>query len=291
MAEAAERTAGVVLAYHPSEEILDNIRRLLTQVPRVFVVNNSPDAASRALLRTLDVNQVVVLEQRENVGVAAGFNAGMRAALDAGFDYVWIFDQDSTVTDGMLGALLRAQGRTDIKVGIVGPALRAAETGNVYDADRGQGSTPIEALISSGALFSRDLIEDIGLHDEALFIDYVDHDISLRAGRAGYTNLKVFDTLLDHRFGESVPASFFGRRVYLSNYSPMRQYYMSRNRVILARRFGYGAWLRDDIKYACKAWAKVLICERQRAAKVRAFVRGFRDGMRFSNPRKAAHRG
>ena len=282
MSEAAARTAGVVLAYHPTEEIRENVRLLLTQVPHVFVVNNSPDAASRGILGELDGDRVTVLEQAENVGVAAGFNAGMRAALEAGFDFVWIFDQDSTVADGMLDALLRAQARTDLKVGIVGPALRAAETGNVYDADRGQGSAPIDALISSGALFSRALLEDIGLHDESLFIDYVDHDISLRAARAGYTNLKVFDTLLDHRFGESQPSRLLWRIVYVSNYSPMRQYYMSRNRVILARRFGWGRWLRDDLRYAMKAWTKVLITERDRPAKVGAALRGLRDGLRYT---------
>jgi rhamnosyltransferase len=282
VSEAAARTAGVVLAYHPTEEIRENVRLLLTQVPHVFVVNNSPDAASRGILGELDGDRVTVLEQAENVGVAAGFNAGMRAALEAGFDFVWIFDQDSTVADGMLDALLRAQARTDLKVGIVGPALRAAETGNVYDADRGQGSAPIDALISSGALFSRALLEDIGLHDESLFIDYVDHDISLRAARAGYTNLKVFDTLLDHRFGESQPSRLLWRIVYVSNYSPMRQYYMSRNRVIMARRFGWGRWLWDDLRYAVKAWIKVLVAERGRPAKVRAALRGFRDGLRYA---------
>ncbi|MFF2488806.1 glycosyltransferase family 2 protein [Microbacterium sp. NPDC058062] len=281
MADAPDRTAGVVLAYHPTDEIRENISRLLAQVARVFVVNNSPDAASRALLAHFDDDRVEVLEQSGNVGVAAGFNAGMRAALAAGFDFVWIFDQDSTVADGMLEALLRAQSRADLKVGIVGPALRAAETGNVYDADRGQGSAPIEALISSGALFSRPLLEDIGLHDEALFIDYVDHDISLRAGRAGYTNLKVFDTLLDHRFGDSQPARFLWRRVYIANYSPMRHYYTSRNRVIVARRFGPGKWFRDDLRYSVKAWAKVLFCEQGRPKKIGAFFRGLRDGISY----------
>ncbi len=280
----ALRTAAVVLTYHPDREVIGNVRSLLEQVPHVFVVSNSPDDASRAVLAELPEDRVTVLEQDGNVGVAAGFNAGMRAGLAAGYDAIWIFDQDSTVTEGMLAALLRAQARTDLRPGIVGPALRAAETGNVYDADRGQGSAPIDALISSGALFSRDLLETIGLHDEGLFIDYVDHDISLRAARAGYTNLKVYDTLLDHRFGDSRPASFFGRRVYLSNYSPLRQYYMSRNRVIVARRFGMGRWFRDDVRYAVRAWVKVLCCEKGRPAKIGAFFRGLRDGFAYRTP-------
>jgi len=270
-----------VLTYHPTEEVRGNIRHLLEQVDHVYVVANSPDDDSRRVLAGIDDDRTDVLEQDGNVGVAAGFNAGMRAAMADGFDYVWIFDQDSTVADGMLPALLRAHERSDVRVGIVGPALRAAETGNVYDADRGQGSAPIDALISSGALFSRELIQTIGYHDEALFIDYVDHDISLRASRAGYTNLKVFGTLLDHRFGASQPAKFLWRTIYISDYSPMRQYYMSRNRVILMRRFGWGRWLRDDLLYAAKAWTKVVFAERDRPAKIGAAMRGLRDGLRY----------
>lgn len=273
--------AAVVLAYRPTEEILSNVEVLLRQVSHVYVVNNSPDERSRALLLGFDVRDVTVLEQKENVGVGAGFNAGMRAALAADADYVWIFDQDSTVAEGMLDAMLVAQSREDVSVGIVGPALRAAETGRVYDADRGVGSGPVDTLISSGALFSRSLLERIGFHDEALFIDYVDHDISLRAREAGYENLKVFDTLLDHRFGDSTPARLLWRKVYIANYSPMRVYYMSRNRIIIARRFGGGRWLRDDLRYAVKAWAKVLLCERDRPAKIRAALRGMRDGLRY----------
>ncbi|WP_454169909.1 glycosyltransferase family 2 protein [Microbacterium paulum] len=274
-------THGVVLAYHPTRDVLENVAALLRQVPRVFVVNNSPDASSREILAELDPHRATVLEQERNVGVGAGFNAGMRAALAAGADNVWIFDQDSTVADGMLDALLVAQRRTDVTVGIVGPALRAAETGNVYDTDRGEGSGPVDTLISSGALFSRALIEHIGLHDEDLFIDYVDHDISLRAHAAGYANLKVYDTLLDHRFGESTPARLLWRRVYIANYSRLRMYYMSRNRIVLARRFGGGRWLRDDLRYAAKAWVKVLLCERDRPGKVLAALRGLRDGIRY----------
>lgn len=276
-------TAGVVLAYRPDATILSNIARLRAQVDRVYVVNNSPDDdGTQTLLGSLDGDEgTVVLEQPKNVGVAAGFNAGMRRALVDGFDYIWIFDQDSTVTDGMLEQLQRPFVERPGAVAISGPALRAEETGFLYDADRGKGIGERATLISSGALFSREALQRIGLHDERLFIDYVDHDISLRARAAGMSVVKVFDTILDHRFGASTPASFLGRRVYLSNYSPLRQYYMTRNRVIMIRRYGLGRWFWEDAAYATKAWIKVVLCERDRGKKIRAAVRGLVDGFRF----------
>lgn len=273
--------AGVVLAYQPEATILSNVSRLREQVERVYIVNNSPgDERTAELLESFD-DEVVVLDQPRNVGVAAGFNAGMRRALADGADYVWIFDQDSTVADGMLTQLQRAFMEHVRPVAIAGPALRAEETGFLYDADRGEGIGERSTLISSGALFSRAALERIGLHDERLFIDYVDHDISLRARAAGLSVVKVFDTVLDHRFGASTPARFLGRRVYLSNYSPMRQYYMTRNRVIMIRRYGIGRWFWEDAAYVTKAWIKVVLCERDRPRKIRAALRGAIDGIRF----------
>lgn len=279
-------TGAVVLAFRPGAGIQDSIARLRTQADRVYVVNNSPDdQVTESVLAPLrGVSDVEVLDQAGNVGVAAGFNAGMRRALQDGHDYVWIFDQDSTAADGMLMRLQDAFD-TDSAVGIAGPALRAEETGYLYDADRGAGFAGRSTLISSGALFSRRLLETIGLHDERLFIDYVDHDISLRARRAGFAVVKVFDTILDHRFGASTAATFLGRRIYLSDYSPMRQYYMTRNRIIMVRRYGIGRWFWEDAAYATKAWIKVLLCERRRAAKVKAAARGLIAGFRFRSVR------
>ncbi|MGC5222269.1 glycosyltransferase family 2 protein [Micromonospora sp. DT81.3] len=277
------RVAAVVLAYHPEPDIVTNIQALLAQVDEVFVVENSPDAESRDVLAPLlgTGAAVTALPQPGNVGVAAGFNAGMRSALAAGADFVWIFDQDSTVTDGMLDRLLDAHAEAGPTTGIVAPALRSHATGVVYRRETGTGAREVDVLISSGSLFSRELIEKIGLHDEPLFIDYVDHEISLRARKRGFHNLKVFDALLDHRFGDSDPVHLFGRRIYLANYSSMRHFYAARNRIIVIRRYGLGRWFWEDLWFTGKAWTKVLLLEPARWSKIRAASRGVWAGLRY----------
>ena len=281
------RVAGGVLAYHPDVTILRNIAALLEQVDAVYVVNNSPgEAATQVLAPLVSVSDVEVIELEGNLGVGGGFNAGIRRALNADAEYVWIFDQDSTVAPRMLRALLSHVDDYGVHTGIVGPALRAAETGRVYPADSGVGAARRHTLISSGSLFSRELLEDIGLHDEWMFVDYVDHDICLRACAAGYTNLKVFDTVLDHRFGDSEPARLLGRNVYLANYSPLRLYYQSRNRVVLLRRFGPRGWFGEDCWFTLKAWTKIVLFETQRGSKTAAALRGLWDGLRWRRTSK-----
>lgn len=281
MTERSTRVAGVVLAYHADLAILSNIDALRQQVDQVFVVNNSPRPDDDVMAAAAGLEGVEVINEEENVGVARGFNDGMRAAIASGYDAVWIFDQDSTVVPGMLRALLDASRLAGPDVGIVGPALRSHATGVVYRRESGVEAREVETLISSGSLFSARVLDTIGFHDEGLFIDYVDHDICLRARRFGLRNIKVFTTLLEHRFGDSDPVRLFGRRIYLAHYSPLRQYYMSRNRVILLRRYGVGRWFWEDLGFTAKSWIKVLLLEHDRGPKLRAFFRGWADGARY----------
>lgn len=274
--------AAVVLTYHPDAEVVPNIEALSAQVARVFVIDNSPGEESARILAPVSRRaDVEILEQPGNVGVARGFNAGIRAALAAGFDDVWIFDQDSTVTEGSLGRLLAARDAVGEKAGVIGPALRSNATGMIYSRESGTGAHEVDVLISSGSLFSRSLLEAIGLHDQPLFIDYVDHDICLRARAHGFHNYKVYDAILDHSFGDSDPATIFGRRVYRSNYSTMRHFHAARNRLIVIRRHGFGRWFWEDAWFTAKAWAKVLLLERDKGSKVAAALRGVWAGVRY----------
>ncbi|WP_404431803.1 glycosyltransferase family 2 protein [Microbacterium lacus] len=276
------RVVGVVLSYHPEPAIIENVRELLRQADHVYIVDNAADDTSRGLLADLAAEKAVtVLAYPENLGVAAGFNAGMRAGLADGADFVWIFDQDSTVTESMLDRLLAAHAAAGPSAGIIAPALRSHATGVIYRRESGRGARAVPVLISSGSLFSRALVDRIGLHDEPLFIDYVDHDICLRARLYGMRNYKVFDAVLEHRFGDSDPTTLLGQRIFLSNYSPFRHYYMARNRMILIKRFGLGHWFWEDLIFTAKAWAKVLLRESGRREKITAFFRGWRDGITY----------
>lgn len=274
--------AAVVLAYHPSSDILSNIEAVSSQVARVYVVNNSPDAEAASVLAPLaGRDDVELLDQPGNVGVATGFNAGIRAALAAGFDDVWIFDQDTTVTEGALDRLIRARSAVGERAGVFGPALRSNATGVIYARESGIGAGEVDVLISSGSLFSRSLLEAIGFHDQPLFIDYVDHDICLRARARGYVNYKVYDAIVDHSFGDADPVMLLGRRVYRANYSPLRHFYSTRNRIIVIRRHGFGRWFWEDLWFTSKAWTKVLLIERGKLSKLAAAARGTWAGLRY----------
>ena len=292
MTDGDDQSVGaVVLAYHPDATLVDNILALAPQVAVVVVVNNSPGAEAAVFDELMTISGVEVIDQPGNVGVAAGFNAGMRRVFEEGHRYAIIFDQDSTAPEGLVTGLVDAYRAFGPDAGIVGPALRSAVSGHEFRRERGSGVGVRATLISSGALFAREVVDEIGYHDEDLFIDYVDHDISLRASARGLKNLKAFDVVLDHRFGGAVPRHILGRDFFVADYSPMRQYYMARNRLVLIRRYGFGAWFWEDLSYFGKAWAKVLLFEKDRPQKIDAFLRGAGDGLRYDAARRVQRPG
>jgi rhamnosyltransferase len=76
------------------------------------------------------------------------------------------------------------------------------------------------------------------------FIDHIDTEWSFRARKAGYRLIGVPAARLEHRLGDSVRRVwFFGWRQVMAH-SPLRDYYMFRNTLLMLRDTPMGMWWR-----------------------------------------------
>lgn len=98
--------------------------------------------------------------------------------------------------------------------------------------------------MQSGTLMRVEMIRAIGWLDESLFIDAVDSDYNARARRHGWVLLAAKGCDLNHTLGTARPMTVLGHRAHyrsraLSIYyhPPFRVYYLTRNNVVLARRY------------------------------------------------------
>ena len=85
-------------------------------------------------------------------------------------------------------------------------------------------------VISSGSLIPMDVIDDVGLMCEELFIDFVDTEWCLRARRKGYEIVAINKVRIDHYLGDYM-VQFMGRSIPI--HSPLRMYYYFRNGIYL----------------------------------------------------------
>lgn len=291
--------AAVIVTYEPSVETLsDQLKRLDGQVELALIIDNGSHACA-------DVAEVVsafgfarFIGVPENRGLGWAQNEGLRRVLDMGAQAVLILDQDSLPRAGMVAALYRAlkeQRDRGIRIAAVGSRYLGSDLGHpsyfvqfarlnfrrCYCAEGQKELIPADMLISSGALFSREALEAVGLMEADLFIDHLDTEWFLRAGAKDWRSFGVCDALMDHGLGERTTRFWLGRWRYLPVHRPFRYYYIYRNSVLLWRRdYPSKRWKRTDVLRLTKMFLIFALFAGKRLENARMMIRGVRDGLR-----------
>ncbi len=258
----------IVVTYHPDMMVMGNLLSATSsQVGSIVVVDNGSPAHIVSLLRVqAGGTNIAVISHTGNLGVGAAHNKGIAWARQRGYSHVLLMDQDSIPAPGMVHKLLTAINDLTpkgVKVAAGGPRCVDTRTSeeapfvkfgfirnkHAYCTGMAAGACiPVDFLISSGTLISIAVIDDIGGMEEGLFIDNIDMEWCFRATRAGYKLYGVCDAVMGHHLGDDIINLWFlGWRNY-ARHSPIRLYYMMRNRLLLyARTYTPGKWIFRDI--------------------------------------------
>jgi rhamnosyltransferase len=283
---ASSRILAVVITYHPPAALFENMASLRKQLTEVLIVDNGSGDASEELLRACEIQLgIQVLRNRDNLGIAAALNIGVRRAIDAGYDWVATFDQDSTVTPGFFATMLSAYQHCPYRqqVALVAPILCVGAP-DYEDQRRRPGralfSLPWTAM-TSGSLIKTEVFSQAGFYDETLFMDYVDYDFCLRLWKRRWKIIRAQRAYLLHRLGAAETHSLLGLKVTIKSHSPWRRYYIMRNRLIVFRRYAFFApgWCLHDFFWIFLELTKILLFEQQKAAKLQHVMKGIADGL------------
>jgi len=83
----------VIVTYHPPADVAEAVRRLVTQIDSVVVVDNASGEEYAPLLESISrIERCTLIRNRCNLGIGAGFNAGVKLDLLTGYDWVATFD-------------------------------------------------------------------------------------------------------------------------------------------------------------------------------------------------------
>jgi rhamnosyltransferase len=149
----------------------------------------------------------------------------------------------------------------------------------------------VRTAITSGSLVRVAVFGAVGLFDDALFIDSVDHDFCLRCRRRGLLVIESRDQVLEHAIGQATVDRLLWREVTPAHHSPMRRYYITRNSLEMCRRYLFTdfIWTAEQLYLLGVGALAMLFLEDQRRAKTWAMLRGVRDfALRRFGPRQGA---
>ncbi|HNE87708.1 MAG TPA: glycosyltransferase [Actinomycetota bacterium] len=267
--------AVVVTTFEPPEQVRDLFTVLSRWSGPIIVV----DDGSVAPMDPGPWAQWIRCDQ--NRGVAAALNAGLRAARHVGATHVVTFDQDSVLDEQFLPDLVAAWGRASER-GFVPGVVAPRDPGPVrYRGTEGRGFLSTTEVIQSGAMFSLAQLAEIGDFDERLVIDSVDSQACLRLGERGY-NIVCLDLPMGHRIGDAIEFAVGSRRVLLTRHPPQRHYYMTRNRILLAREHvrRRPGWAAATLRKTAVGAVLTVMFDEDRRGKAAAIFRGVRDGLR-----------
>jgi len=280
---AAQFVCAVIPTYHPGAAMLENLRNVLSEVQGLVVVDNGSSADELSSLRVESRNLGFhLIENGENLGIAEALNRGVSWAKNKAYSWVLLLDQDSMACDGFVAALLRTwlSHPQPNKIATIHPRYLHPELGCRALALNAPDGSRIWCL-TSGALLPTWIFDKIGGFASEFFIDWVDIEYCFRIRAAGYLIVES-EAILIHDPGRSAPASVLGLRFWPSHHSSARRYYMSRNRVVVFRKYLFslpGCTLKAMYS-AIQDTAKCFLGENDRLRKFRNFLLGTWDGLR-----------
>ena len=241
----------------------------------VLVDNGSTDGSAEQFRRLLPT--VELLQTGANLGFGGGCNAGIRHALAAGAEYVWLVNSDATVDPGALSALVRrADGNPQL--GAVGSVLFDADAvtrvqlwgggrvglwlgRSVHCLSRGN---TIDFVSGASMLLRRSALEQVGLFDDASFFMYwEDTDLGFRLRKAGWTLAVADDSKIWHKQSTSLGLG-----------NPLLDEYATRSCVRFLRRHAPIPAVSVGLMLVRMVVKRVLI---GRPDRLRAVIRGYRS--------------
>ena len=133
---------------------------------------------------------------------------------------------------------------------------------------------------TSGSLLNLDAFKTVGPFEESYFIDFVDHEYCMRLNLAGYKIFKITKAVLHHNIGHNThKRKFLWFDLIASNHSPLRRYYITRNRFDLASRMSrhFPDFFWDDRRAFLAEIVTILFFEKEKVHKFLMILRGYLD--------------
>ena len=291
-----DRICAVVVTFQPDPRLLrENLLACHSQVDCVVVIDNASDPEIQNHIKEL-AHEVgcEVLQLPENIGIAAAQNQGVTWARVNCCDAIVFFDQDSKPARGMVDGLKNAMRKLtvdNVQVAAVGPTLLDRRTGRytpfvriglfrvikIFAERTGRHLILTDFLVSSGMLVKLMRLDEVGLPEESLFIDNVDLEWCFRARSMGFLLYGVSDAVMEHSVGDHITT--VGTHV-IHRHSPLRQYYIMRNRILLYQRsYSPKGWIVQDFFRMLFKFAAFSLFFAPRRQNFRMMVKGAKDGL------------
>ena len=224
-------------------DLLESLRASRYKNLEILVVDNASPKDNPDVIKE-KYPEVTLIKSEENLGFAGGNNLGVKAAKG---DYLLFINNDTIVPENFIQPLVDTLER-DPSIGMVSPKIKFHWDASLiqyagytpmnhwtirnssigyHQKDDGAYDQPgeTESIHGAAMMVPKQVVDQVGMMTEIYFLYYEEHDWAAMIKRAGY---KVYYQ----------PQSYILHKESLSTgkFSPLKTYYIARNRIVFARR-------------------------------------------------------
>ena len=290
----------LLVAYYPANNFSTHLEQLYKEFDQIVLVNNGTSLEKQSIFHYQVQRyggKIFLIENNQNLGIATALNQGFQWAIEHGYEYIVTLDQDSIPAPGMVNALIQGLENhpNREKLAVLAPMIveellprlsqymrrknkffyehTSAETGLLRN---------VTISITSGSLYNLEIWKKLGPFRDDFFIDYVDTEYNLRAIQHGYEISVQCQARLIHNLGKRQGKKLLGKTLYPTFHSPVRWYYISRNRIAMLKMYARKQphWFFYEMITTIRTFIRVFTLEDQRIQKLKAFLYGTYDGLR-----------
>lgn len=233
------KIAATVILYHPSSNTLKNVLSYASMVEKVFVFDNTEGERSVISEDLSQVSNIDYYHDTQNRGIAERLNQAAQKAIEEGFDWLLMMDQDSEFEGNAIQLYIDCIKKYSdtSKVALFGTnysRTQQVSNGEIIGKE-------VDVMITSGTMLNLKLYPIIGEFDEALFIDAVDVEYCLNAKTKGFSVIQLMNIYLRHELGNVVRRAsiktLFLKKKEKELHSALRYYYIYRNNLYLQEKY------------------------------------------------------
>lgn len=277
------RICSGIITYNPTlTDVSTCLEALCNQVERVIIVDNASKNVKSLQEVVSKYANVTLVKNSQNIGFAKALTQVFEWAKSQGFNWVLTLNDDSVVPSNMIseykkilesqGNLVNQKNAKNSKIAIVCSLLKNRLDGTILHSKCHK-----DECITSGSLTSVEAWQKIGGFDEWLEIDGVDFDFSRRLVRAGWKIVECQNVIMEHQIGKARSINLIIKHPIVWNHNANRKYYIARNMQVVDYKMGTYSYAKS-LRAVVRDMIFVALWEKNKFAKIRAMIRGFKDG-------------
>ncbi len=288
------KVAAVVVTYNRKELLKQCIERLLSQEEKscdVLIIDNaSTDGTAEMVREEYPFPQLIYWNMSTNLGGAGGFQFGVKKAVERGYEYVWIMDDDTLPEKDALKELFEADRKLKGSWGFLSSVAYWTD-GNIcrmniqkktifkhigkneYESEY----APIVMCSFVSLLVKADVVREVGLPIGDYFIWTDDYEYTGRISRK-YPCYMVSGSKVVHAMKKHTRVNFAtDDPTRISRYQ-----YIYRNDVHCYRQYGVKGWMYIVLKDIYSVVNVLFNAKENKLERIGIIMKGFMKGLTFT---------